>query len=165
MPSIVFTLSGCGFTPYSINSLPPKLKEIYCQTENPYDSLTINFKKRLQIAGAKLLAAPKKSAPTIKLTSSYNSTSVSNPASSTQARIHNLNYTATITINDFHGKQLLTPQVVSITRSVTLQPNEVFEATTQTPIIKNEIQQELITRIFNILCAQKTFQALKYLSI
>jgi outer membrane lipopolysaccharide assembly protein LptE/RlpB len=153
-------LSGCGFTTYNINSLPPQLKQLYYQTDHPYAPFEVGFKKKLVAAGIKVLSTPKKSTPTIIITSLYNH-DANNSASSTQARIYNLSYTATVTINDGDNKQLLAPQIATVSRSITLQPNEIFEATSQVAIIKQEMRQELTTKIFNILSSPKTFQALK----
>ncbi len=151
---------GCGFTTYNVNSLPPQLKQVYYQAEHPNESFEISFKKRLKTAGINLLPEPTKSSPTINISSNYGY-SFTNPASSTEGRIYNLSYTATITISDFYNKQLFPPQVAAVSRSITLQPNEVFEATQQTLTIKQEMQQELVIKMLNILNAPKTFQALK----
>ena len=158
--TIPIFLVGCGFTIHNTNSLPPQLNPIYYQTKHPYEPFEIAFKKRLKTAGIKLLSEPDESTLIINISSNY-SDNASNITSSTQARIYNLDYTATITISDFCNKQLLSPQTVTVSRNITLQPNEVFKATPQIAIIKQEMQQELTTKILNILSAPKTFQALE----
>lgn len=156
---IQILLAGCGFTTRNINSLPPQLSPAYYQAEHPYEPFEASFKKRLKATGVILLFEPQKSSPIIKLSSNFSYTT-NNPSPSVEARIYNLNYTATISISDFYNKELLAPKVATVSRSITLQPNEVFEATPQIAIIKREMQQELSTRVFNILSAPKTFQAL-----
>ncbi len=152
-------LVGCGFTTHNVNSLPPQLKQIYYQAQNPNEPFEINFKKRLKAAGVNILAESTKSSPIININSSYSS-SINNAASTTQARVYNLSYSATITISDFYNKNLLPSQVATVARSITLQPNEIFAATSQLAVIKREMQQELVIKILNILSAPKTFQAL-----
>jgi outer membrane lipopolysaccharide assembly protein LptE/RlpB len=161
---IQILLVGCGFSTYNVNSLPPQLRQLYYQAEHPNEAFEINLKKKLKAAGVNILSEPTKSSPIININFSYSS-GVNSPISSTQARIYNLNYAATITISDFYNKNLLAPQIAAVTRNVTLQPNEVFEATSQIAMIKREMQQELAIKIFNILSAKKTFQALKNMSL
>jgi outer membrane lipopolysaccharide assembly protein LptE/RlpB len=153
-------LSSCGFTTYNINSFPPQLRQIYYQTDHPNEPFEISLKKRLKSANVNLLNEPVKSSPILNVGSGYSS-AVNNPSATNQARVYNLNYNATVTISDFFGKKLIGPQVVSVARTITLQPNEAFEATSQTTLVKREMQQELIIKVLNILTAPKTFQALK----
>jgi len=156
-------ITGCGFAPHSIDSFPPQLNRLYYQTKNPYEPFEIDLKKRLKIAGVTLLRSSEKSAVTLNISTHYSAPSTNNynPASSTQARIYNLNYTATISISDYNNKILLAPQTVSVSRAVTLQPNEVLETTPQIAIAKQEMIQELSTKTLNILTAKKTAEALQ----
>jgi len=157
-------LASCGFHLNSIKTLPPQLHKIYYQTEHPYEKFELAFKNKLKSNGATLLPAPKITTPTINISSNYSSNN-NNPASSTQARIYNLTYTATISINNFYNQPILAPQTASVSRSLTLQPNEVFETTPQAEITKQEMIRELSTKILNILSSSKTFQALENMTI
>lgn len=151
-------LTGCGFTTYSAKSLPPQLQQVYLQAEHPYGQFEVGFKKKLKKCGVTLLEAPQ-AASIIHLTSNY-SCSNSNPDSSTQGRIYSLTYTASFSVSDHNQQQLLPTKTVSVSRNITLQPNEVFETTPQADIVKQEMSQELSIKILNILSARKTFQTL-----
>ena len=153
-------LIGCGFRLNTTKILPPQLNQVYYQTEHPYEKFELYFKKKLQASGAVLLSCPKKAAPIIHISSIYGFSN-SSPASSTQARIYNLSYTVTINISDSHNQPILAPQTASVTRSIVLQANEVFETTTQADVVKQEMIQELSTKLFNILGSPRTFQALE----
>ncbi len=152
--------SGCSFAPYSANSLPPKLKKIYYQTSNPYAAFELAMKRRLKSCQVIMLAAPTKDALILQVSYSHGYSSDST-ASSVQARIYNLNYTATITISDYYGKNLFGPYYASANRSIALQPNEVLEVTPQITTAKYELQQELLNKVFNIISSPKAFLALK----
>ena len=155
----VFFLSGCGFTLRTAQSLPPQLHQAYYQTDNPYGQFEIAFKRALKASSVVLLAEPNATALILHVTSSYAQTTASS-ISSSSGRVYNLNYTATISINDASGKLLLSSQTASATRDITLQRNELPEVSAQVEIVKQELLQELATKILNILCAKKTFQAL-----
>lgn len=152
-------ITGCGFKISTTKSFPPQLSQIYYQSDNPYGQLSIALKKRLKSCGMVLLPTPEKTAPIIHTTSNY-SYSSSNMLSSTQGRVYNLNYTASIKITDFYNKPLLDTQNVSVTRGVLLQPNEIFETTPQIEIAKKEMVQELSSKLLNILAAHKTAEVL-----
>ena len=98
--------------------------------------------------------------PIIKTSFSYNQGS-GNPASSTQARIYTLNYVAIISITDHHNQTILTPTTVNVSRNITLQPNEVFDATPQVSTVKREMIQELSSKLLNVLSSKKTTEALE----
>ena len=153
-------LAGCGFAPHSVDSFPPELKLAYYQSSQPYEPFEIDLRKRLKACGVILLPSPKKSAPIINIGSNY-SHSTNAPASSTQARIYNLKYTAIISITDYHHQTLLASQTVSVARDVSLLPDEVFETTSQISIAKQEMVQELSTKVLNVLAAKKTAEALQ----
>lgn len=153
-------LTGCGFKIHNIKSLPPQLSQVYYQAENKYGTFEISFKKKLKAAGLTLLTEPKKSALIIDVISNCSSPSTNNTSSSTMGRVYDITYTATINIIDYYNKPILNTQTASIIRSITLQPNEVFEATPQVAIIKQEMQQELSLKLLNILSAPNTFRVL-----
>lgn len=155
----LFFLTGCGFKLRTTKSLPPQLQQIYYQTDNPYGQFEMAFKKALKASKVVLLATPNTTAPILHVTTNYSYNSTSS-TSSAEARVYNLTYTTTIDIANAAHKQILPSQTVTVTRTISLQPNEIFETTPQIEIAKQEMLQELTTKVLNILCAKKTFQAL-----
>jgi LPS-assembly lipoprotein len=152
-------LLGCGFKLRTINSLPPKLHRIYYKTDNPYGQFEISLKRILKASKVKLVVAPNANVPILHVTANYTS-STTGSVTSAAARIYTLSYTATVSLSDASNKTLLPAQTASVSRAITLQPNDVFEITPQVEIAKQELQQELANKILYILCAKRTFQAL-----
>jgi LPS-assembly lipoprotein len=155
----ILLLSGCGFTLRTAKSLPPQLHKVYYQTNNPYGEFETTLKRALKASDIIFLETPDSATPILDVTSNY-TYSVPSSVSSAQARTYTLNYSATVSINEAFNKQILTPKTVSASRSISLQSNEVFEISPQIEIVKRELRQELSTKILNVLCAPKTFQAL-----
>jgi len=158
--AITLTLGGCGFAPLNMKALPPQLKQVYYQADHAYGPVEVKLKKKLKSAGIILLPSSTKSALIINFSSNYSHTSYTN-ISSVQGSTYSLTYTATISISDFYHKTLLSPQNITVTRSVSLNPNEVFELTSQIEIIKQEMREDLINKIFFILTSHHTAKALK----
>jgi LPS-assembly lipoprotein len=157
-------LSGCGFKLRSIDSLPPQLNRVYYQAKNPYEKFELNFKRTLKSSGTILLNQPEKSAPVLNIASNYYYAN-NNPASSTQARIYTLTYSASITITDYKDNILTPKRSANVSRTITLQPNEVFEGTPQVEIVKNEMIQELSNKLLNILSSPQIFNDLEKRSL
>lgn len=155
----LFLLSGCGFKLRTMQSLPPQLHQIYYQTDNPYGQFEITIKRSLKASNIILLPNSNATAPILHITANY-SYSTTSPISTSEARVYTLNYSATISINSTTNALLLTPQTVSTSRSITLQANEPIESSSQIEIAKQEMIQELSVKVLNVLCAEKTFEAL-----
>lgn len=153
------TLLGCGFELRSTKSFPPQLKKIYMQTQNPFGKFELDFKRKLKSNKISLLAKPEKNFPIIHLSSNFYHND-QNPSSTTQARVYNLIYTATISITNSYNKKILSPQTAIITKSISLQPNEVFENTAQVATSQQEMAQELSNKMLNILSSPKNTQKL-----
>jgi LPS-assembly lipoprotein len=156
---LLLTLCSCGFHLRSSASLPPQLHQIYLATDNPYGDFEVSFKQALISSGVKLYSSPNQTPLTLQLSSgySYNATST---GTSTQGRVYALNYSATFTLLNAKNQTLIEPTSVSTTRNLTLAPNEVFDVSAQVDTIKNEMKQELTTKILNILGSKSSFKIL-----
>lgn len=159
MLMVVTVLIGCGFAPHTVKTLPPKLHQVYLQFDQPSGQFETCFKRKLQECGVLLLANPGDKLPIMYLTSNYSYSNTS-PISSAQGRIYTLTYTASISIS-VAGEVLLPAREITVSKGITLQPNEIFEVTPQVDIVKQELLQELFVKILNVLSAKKTFQVLK----
>jgi LPS-assembly lipoprotein len=154
--SIFLSLTGCGFHLRTVTAIPPQLHTLYLQADKQYDDFTVTFKRALKTSGIHLVDTANEAPYTLYLTSSNDYSSTSS-GSSYQARVYNLTYSANIYIANQKGKTVLPLKTATVTRSVTLAPNEVFEASNQVLIARHEMQQELANKLFNILGSKKTF--------
>lgn len=157
-------LTSCGFTLRSSQPLPPQLHKIYLQTDNPYDQLAITLKKAFKASGIIVVDDANTNPLIFHLTSNYNYSNIS-PATSAQARIYTLVLNITFSITDIHGKTIVDINNVSASRNISLAPNEIFEVSNQVEVVKQELQQEAVIKIFNILSSKKVFAAFNELDI
>lgn len=155
-------LSGCGFTLRSQQSFPQQLHTLYFQADKPYGQFEVALKKALKAANITLLDDVNKAPLTFHISeASFSHDSDTSSGPSTQARIYHLTMTTYFSIIDSHGNVLLAPQNVTSTRDLTLNSNEIFDTSTQVDVSKQNMRQELITKIFNILSSKKAFAALQ----
>lgn len=159
--AVIIFVSGCGFTLRTQNSLPPQMRIIYLQADNPYGQLEISLKKELKAAGITLTENANNALLTLHLSaSSFNQTSDTSSGPSTQARIYHLNLTTAFNITDAKGRSVLEQQVVSYAQDLTLNSNEIFDTSTQVDATKQNMQRILIIRILDMLCSKKTSVAI-----
>lgn len=158
--TVVIFMSGCGFELRSQKSFPPQLNNIYYQADKPYGEVAINLKKELKSTGIAFADDVNHANIIFHLsepTFSYNNTST---GPSTQARVYNLSMSVVLSIADAKGRILLEPQTITATRDLTLQPNEIFDVSTQVDVTKHTMEQDLVMKIFNVLGSKKAFNAL-----
>lgn len=160
--SIIYslTLAACGFQMYSKEILPPQLSNIYIQSSEPYDTFTANVKHSLRSAGINLVTAAKESPVTLNISGISFTHDNPNITSSSQATIYNFTYTVTFNLLDKTGKTIVERQSISATRTLTLNPNEVLEASSEVSVMKNEMERELVMQIFNRLSSNNVAKAL-----
>jgi len=157
---IILGLTGCGFKLRSQASLPTQLHTVFLQTDNPFGQFETSFKKSLKAININLLDKPDPKYLTIALSPTSFTSDNASIGGSIQARVYNLIFSVSFKITDGQGKTLVAPQNVTVTRGLTLNPNEVFGASNQVDIVQQSMQQEAITRIFNILSSKLVFASL-----
>ena len=156
---IFLTMVGCGFSPYPGYSLPTSFKKIYYQKVNSYELLDVEMRRQLRRYGIVLVPTPNSDAPILNIEHNY-TYNPSGYASSSQARIYELTYEASVAIDDYNHCPLMGPELVTVSHNVILQPNEVFDATPRIDLVKAAMRMELLNRIFYILNSPRIISVL-----
>lgn len=149
-------LVGCGFHLRGSASLPPQLHILYIQAADPYGGFEVTLSNQLRASGVTISNNIKSAPYILHVTSTYSHVQTSSGISP-QARVYSLNYSATLILTSKSGQTILPPTSISVARTLTLSPNEVFEVSNQVETIKQEMQQDLTTKAMNILDSQNTF--------
>lgn len=160
-PLVLLIICGCGFKLNSKSAIPPQLHTVYLQAERPYESFAIKFRKALKSYGINVSDTPQPGAITIHLAATSFTHTETSTGPSTQARVYNLVYSVIISLSGGNGRTILAPKSVSVTRDLTLAPNEIFEISTQVDTTKQSMEQELLIKIFNILSSKQVAEALR----
>ena len=161
---LLLVVSGCGFKLRNAQSLPVQLQTMYYQANNQYGEFEVLFKRSLISSKINVLPSPNNLAPTIHVSAEDVPPATTSSISSSAARVYTLAYRATISINDARGKVIVPMQTLGVSRSISLEHNEMIEISPQVAVVKKELMQELIVNILNVLCAKDTFKALRQLS-
>lgn len=157
---LCFLLTSCGIYMQPNNYLPPQLDSIYLQTAAPYDEFAATCKQALEASGIKIVENKTAALYTLHITPAELTHTNLNISSSIHARIYSLALSTTFSLIDAQGKILIPTQLITNSRTITLNPNEILHASNQADIARNEMQYELIAKIFNILRAPITTEQL-----
>lgn len=153
-------LSACGFRVYNTQNLPTPLHHIYYQANDSYGQFETQFRDALESANIKLADAPSQALITLRVLSSSFTHNDPNVVSNAQATIYTFTYTATIDLITNKGKKVISPQTLTTTRTITLNPNEVIESSPEVATAREEMGRELIFKILSVLNANDTRKAL-----
>lgn len=152
---IAFTLSGCGFRAMPKNPLSPKMRNLYIQSVDPYGQFTLGLKHSLKAGGTNIANNISKASCILELSAIEFSHTGSGIYSSAQANIYTFNLTVLFKIRNAKGENISGERSVTVSRQLTLSPDEVLETSNQVLTIKNEMQREVILKIFNILSSKQ----------
>lgn len=154
-------LSGCGFKISSQQFLPQQMQNMYVQSDSQYSRLAVLLRRELKNNGITLSQNAQNAPLTLYIaneTFTYNKDSINSP--STQARIYYLTMSTTFYLKDQQGNNVLEPQAVNTTSTLTLNSNEIFATSTQTDLYKQNMRKILITKIFDLLSSKKVLEKL-----
>lgn len=152
-------LSACAFKLRGHDAWSPALQVMFLQTEEPYGQLTATLANALRSSGVTLVNSPQKAKTILILSKPQWSNRATTIGSSNQTRIYYVTYSVEYRLADARGKIIVSPRPLSVTRSLTLSPNQLLEANNQRTQLEREMQRELIGQLLNMLSSKQIQQA------
>jgi LPS-assembly lipoprotein len=148
----VLLLVACGFHLRGPVQLPPALKETRIVGVAEYAALNLQLKKLLTNAGAKVLPASSKVAPsTISISNEVYEKRVLSVDSQGRASEYGLLYAFHFEVSDEAGKVLVAAQKIELVRDYRFDPNTVLAMDSQEAKIKADMidyaARQLIRRV------------------
>lgn len=152
-------ITACGFHLRGESSIPMPLRVMYLKSNHPYGEFETKLKKTFKSTGITLIDDPQDAVVfEIQQTSlSYRQLSI---GTSNQATVYSVSYDVRFAIYDSKGHTLLPAQDISSTSNLTLAANQVLGASNQVDLLSQQLQHDIITRIFIILNSEELHQAL-----
>jgi LPS-assembly lipoprotein len=153
--------SQCGFRLKSSDRLPPQLKTLYISSHQPYDKLTLSLKQTLILLGVHLTTNPKEANVRLNLLETTFSHSAPDITTSDKARTYTVTYQLRFELQDSQGKNLLSNQKISISRSLTINPGQTLYSNNELNVVKQEMEREIITLLLYRLESKPVREALR----
>ena len=151
----ILMLAGCGFHTRSAKDFPPQLQTLDLKTANPYSGFSTKLTQLLKSMDVSLTSL---SPYTLNILSENFITPHPTVTSTTEA----ISYVYTFNIQyniAKHNKILIGPTNLSASQTVTMNVNQIYNSNSQT-LVKNELEQRMITLLYNQLISDNTKTAL-----
>lgn len=154
-------LTSCGFHPQGEISLAKPLHKLYLQTNNPYGMLARNLKDSLRLSHVTLTSDPKLADTILVIDESQPGKTLTSVSGTQQTRQYSLTISVSFSINDSHGRQLVPPQSLAESRSLTIQSNQILGSSNETSTYYRQIRRSLASAIMNRLGSKDISTMLK----
>lgn len=158
---LLLCLTSCGFRPRGVLPLPPSLYNIYLQTTDPYGELAHNLQDYLHASGVHLADSPKTANTVLVILSEQTLQQMLSVSGTQQTRQYNLILVVTFEVTDPNGKILLQPQVISETRTIPIQSNQVLAGSNEANNLYRQMRQAIVHDIMNRLSSRNVATILK----
>lgn len=158
---ILIGVSACGFQPRNFNTLPKALHTLYIQSDDPYGSLTTTLRQTLRTSGINVVDSPSVAAVTLKLSRPVRTDNSATVGPTTSTRVFALTYSVTFTLTDSQGKNLLKPQTLTTSRTLTMAANQLLQSNNQLSTLTKEMEREIVNQLYNHLRSERVAEALK----
>lgn len=153
-------LTSCGFHMVGKKTLPPQMNLLYYQAKNPHGELEIALKNAMERSGITIVKNASQAPITLNIIASSFTHDDPNVVSSAQATTYTFTYSATFNLLGNKGKPIMAPQIVSATQTLVLNPNEDIDASPEVDTVQEQLNQEMIFKIFSVLDSSDTKDAL-----
>lgn len=158
--SLCLLIASCGFQWRGYNTIPPQLRTMYFTSNNPYGEFEARLKKSLQTTGITLVHSPHGAPVTLQILQtalSYNALSI---GASSQATIYSVTYLVRLALLDKNGHTLVAPEDLTSTTNLTLSANQLLTTSNQIELTSQQLQRDIIVRIFDILSSEQVAKTL-----
>jgi len=144
-------LVSCGFRLQGKYQFSNFIKKIDLISSNPYSGLLIDLRQRLIDNGINIR---RDADIKLKISNESFSHDNSNLVSSIQATVYTFRYSFVFALYNKNNDIILNKQTVSSSKTITLNPNEVLNTSNEAFVIKRELIEDTISKMFNILSSR-----------
>lgn len=153
-------IASCNFHLRGSTPLPPQLKTLFIQSDDPYGQLTLELKQILRSADVTLVNTAEQAPYTLKIfEENYNSTVLSESASS-ETKQYVLHYSLKYQLATKSGTVIYGPSQLNEERNYTVNENQVLSIDTQQATLKQEMQNDMVFRMLTQLSSAQARSAL-----
>ncbi|OGT41379.1 MAG: hypothetical protein A3F42_02575 [Gammaproteobacteria bacterium RIFCSPHIGHO2_12_FULL_37_34] len=151
-------LVSCGFHLQGEMQLASPLHRLYLQTNDPYGPLANNLREYLKISKVQLVSSPADARTILTILRDESSQELLSVSGTQQTRQYNLRVTVAFEISDAKGLTLVSPQILSETRAITIQSNQILGSSNEANLFYQQMRRHLAYAIMNRLASRDMTQ-------
>ncbi len=150
--------SACGFHLQGEMKLAPPLYHLYLQTADPYGYLANNLRQYLKTSRVQLVATTGEASAVLAILRDESSQELLSVSGTQQTRQYNLRVTVEFEITDAIGRALIPPQILTETRAITVQSNQILGSSNEANLFYQQMRRTLAYAIMNRLASKEITQ-------
>jgi LPS-assembly lipoprotein len=147
--SLTLLLTSCGFHLQGEKQLSPPLHRMYLQAPDPYGQLARSLKQYLKMSHVQLVNSPRLASTILTVLHDETSQDLLSVSGTQQTRQYNLKVTVVFEITDAKGMIILGPQILSESRTITIQSNQVLGSSNEANLFFQQMRRTLAYNILN----------------
>jgi LPS-assembly lipoprotein len=153
-------LSGCGFHLRGETELSPPLHRLYLQTNDPYGTLARSLRQYLKLSHVELVSSPAEASTILVILRDDTSEELLSVSGTQQTRQYNLKVTVVFEITDPKRRQLIQPQSLTETRTMTVQSNQILGSSNEANLFYQQMRLSIAYAIINRIASIEVSTAL-----
>lgn len=155
---LITLLCSCGFHPRGDIALPAAFHTIYVKSPNPYGEFQVRLKKALRTTHINVVDMPDAAPITIQILKTSLISIPSSVGTSSEATVYTVTYNVEMNLLDSHGNALFPPRNLVATSTMIINAQQVLNSSNQLELFSVQLQEDVITQIFNILTSRQVAQ-------
>jgi LPS-assembly lipoprotein len=152
---ICLSLSACGFKIRTADSLPKELHTLYLKTEFPYTPFNIALKQTIKSMHVTITDNSDTAPYTLNILAATVTHTDNTIYTSAQASVYSFTFSTTFQVTTRKNVTILPAKTISVTRNLTLNPNEILQASNQVDSLLANMYQEVIFKILAVLSSKQ----------
>lgn len=151
-------LIGCGFHFQGAMQLAPQLHHMYLKTPDPYGTLSRSLQQYLKMSNVRFASSPATATTILDILQDNTSEELLSVSSTQQTRQYNLRVTVLFTISDAKGRIIVPAQVVTETRVITVQSDQVLGRSNEANLYYQQMRRSIAYAIMNRITSHQITQ-------
>lgn len=148
------SLVSCGFHFRGKLPLAPPLQNLYLKTADPYGQLARYLREYLKVSGVHLTDKKEDATSVLVILGESTRQQLLGISGTQQTRQYNLILTVTFTIENPAGVALIPPQVISQTRTLTIQADQILAGSNEANMLYQQMRSAIVYSILTRLASK-----------
>lgn len=157
---LLLLTAACGFKLRGQSKLPSQLQTVYVNSTQPYGQFTDTLKNRLEVYGVKVVDEPQQAQLQLRVRPGNLEHKVTNASVSGDTQTYWLTYSVVFELADSQGNIILPQKPLTVGRNYVATRDQIRSDNHEIILIKQQMERELVDRLFNRLESMQVKDAL-----
>lgn len=157
---LIIFITGCGFKLRGMMDMPTWLNNIAISVKDAHQDLASILKDNFQSYGINVINDPTRADYLLILERDMSQQQITSVSASTTPRQYLLNYTVIYSLLKVNGGPIITSNVISVTRQLTVNNDRILGSDAEELMIYAEMRREAVMQIINRISRKQTYTSI-----